>query len=338
MLDWLANISVKWAVVIVGLLVVVRMSAPRVTWLPKGFRQFLVDYAETFAIAAAFVFLVLHRFVFQLFFIPSESMVPTLLVNDRIVVNRFIYRFRPPERGEVIVFHAPPQASLQPKDFVKRVIGLPNETIEIVPDRLVIDGRPVARLVSQQENVDTQQDLSVPPGAELAVVENQLLVNGRPFVVLSSTGGASPRADGLYVDGRPVQTFGAGDLLQPQSLPAALRHAGLQGSLFSDAAGNALYVVRGRRLALDPGHVLINGKSLGGEPYVREPPRYAKGPIKLGPNEYFMMGDNRNNSADSHAWGPLDGNRIVGKATLMFWPPTRAGVVRGSELYAHAGK
>jgi signal peptidase I len=265
-------------------------------------------------------------------------MVPTLLVNDRIVVNRFIYRFRPPERGEVIVFHAPPQASPVPKDFVKRAIGLPNETIEIVPDRLVVDGRPVARLVSATEASDTQRDLVIPAGAKLDVVENQLLVDGRPFVVLSTTGGASPRPDGLYVDGRPVQAFTPGDLVQPQSLPPPLRRAGLHGSLFGDGAGNALYVIRGRRLGLDPGHVEVNGTSLGREPYVRETPRYSKGPIKLGANQYFMMGDNRNNSADSHAWGPLDGQRIVGKATLMFWPPTRAGLVRGNELYAHTGK
>jgi signal peptidase I len=334
MLDWLANISVKWAVIIVGLLVVLRMSVPRADWLPKALRQFLVDYAETFAIAAAFVFLVLHRFVFQLFFIPSESMVPTLLVNDRIVVNRFLYRFRPPERGEVIVFHAPPQASPQPKDFVKRAIGLPNETVEIVPDRLTINGRPVARLISSAEQPDPQRDLVIDAGAKLDVVENQLLVDGRPLAVASSGEGASPREDGLYVDGKLVQAFSAGEMPQRQPLPIPMRHAGLDGSAFRDQAGNEVYVVRGRSLGIDPGHVLVNGKSLGREPYVREPPRYAKGPIHLGPHEYFMMGDNRNNSADSHQWGPLDGSRIVGKASLMFWPPTRAGLVRGGESYA----
>lgn len=338
MLDWLANISVKWAVIIVGLLVVVRMSVPRLGWLPKALRQFLVDYAETFAIAAAFVFLVLHRFVFQLFFIPSESMVPTLLVNDRIVVNRFIYQFRPPQRGEVIVFHAPPQASPQPKDFVKRVIGLPNETIEIVPDRLMIDGRPVARLINSAEQPDPQRDLVLDAGAKLDVVDGQLLVDGRPLVVLSRGEGASPQEEGLFVDGRLVQAFSPGDVPQRQPLPIPLRRAGLQGSRFTDSAGNEVYVVRGRSIAVDPGHVRINGKSLGREPYVYETPRYAKGPIQLGPNEYFMLGDNRNNSADSHQWGPLDGSRIVGKAALMFWPPTRAGLLRGGESYAQSGR
>jgi signal peptidase I len=327
--DWLANISVKWAVVIVGLLVVLRMSAPRADWLPKAFRQFVVDYAETFAIAAAFVFLVLHRFVFQLFFIPSESMVPTLLINDRIVVNRFLYRFRPPERGEVIVFHAPPKASPTPKDFVKRCIGLPGETIEIVPDRVMVDGKPAFRIISRNESPDDSRDLVVDPNVEVKVRGDRVMVENRPVVVLSSTGGAQVRGDALYVDGKVVTSFGAGDVPEPQPLPAPAIEAGLQGSRFSDHFGNEIYVVRGHSIAIDPGHVLINGKSLGREPYVRETPRYAKGPIKLGPNEYFMMGDNRNNSADSHQWGALEGYRIVGKAALLFWPPMRAGLVKG---------
>jgi signal peptidase I len=327
--DWLANISVKWAVVIVGLLVVLRMSAPRADWLPKAFRQFVVDYAETFAIAAAFVFLVLHRFVFQLFFIPSESMVPTLLVNDRIVVDRFLYRFRPPERGEVIVFHAPPKASPTPKDFVKRCIGLPNETIEIVPDRVMIDGKPAFRLISRNETVSQAHDIAIDPNVKVDVAGNRLMVENRPIVVLSSTGGAQPKGDALYVDGKVVTSFGAGDTPEPQPLPQATLDAGFQGSRFSDHFGNEIYVVRGKALSIDPGHVMINGKSLGRESYVRETPRYAKGPIKLGPNEYFMMGDNRNNSADSHQWGALEGFRIVGKAALLFWPPMRAGLVSG---------
>jgi signal peptidase I len=334
MLDWLANISVKWAVVVVGLLVVLRMSVPRADWLPKAVRQFLIDYSETFAIAAAFVFLVLHRFVFQLFFIPSESMVPTLLVNDRIVVNRFIYRFHPPERKDVMVFHAPPQATGGvPKDFVKRTIGLPNEALEIVPDRIMVDGRPLASLVSGGERADSDHDIIVDPSAKATVVGNQARIgdspNDRPLVVLSSTGGASIQNDSLYVDGKLVTSFGAGDTPQPQPLPAGFLQAGFKGSRFQDHLGNDIYVVRGRRIAIDPGHVLINGKSLGREPYVRETARYHKGPVHLGPNDYFMMGDNRNNSADSHAWGPLDGRRIVGKAWFLFWPPSRAGLVTG---------
>jgi signal peptidase I len=330
MLDWLANISVKWAVVVVGLLVVLRMSVPRADWLPKALRQFLIDYSETFAIAAAFVFLVLHRFVFQLFFIPSESMVPTLLVNDRIVVNRFIYRFHPPERKDVMVFHAPPQATQGvPKDFVKRTIGLPNETLEIVPDRILVDGRPLASLVGERSDGD--QDIPVESSAKVAVMGSQVRLGNppqdRPLVVLYSAGGAAIQQDALYVDGKLVTRFGAGETPQPQPLPAGFLQAGFKGSRFQDHLGNDIYVVRGRRIAVDPGHVLINGKSLGREPYVRETARYHKGPVRLGPNQYFMMGDNRNNSADSHAWGPLDGRRIVGKAWFLFWPPSRAGLV-----------
>jgi signal peptidase I len=325
---------VKWAVVVVGLLVVLRMSVPRADWLPKAVRQFLIDYSETFAIAAAFVFLVLHRFVFQLFFIPSESMVPTLLVNDRIVVNRFIYRFHPPERKDVMVFHAWPEATGGvAKDFVKRTIGLPNETIQIVPDRILVDGRPLASLVSGGERPDADRDIVVEASAKASVVGAQVRIGeqprDRPIVVLYSDGGAAIHNDALYVDGKLVTAFGAGDTPQPQPLPTGFLQDGYKGSRFQDHLGNDIYVVRGRRIALDPGHITINGKSLGKEPYVRETARYHKGPIRLGPNQYFMMGDNRNNSADSHQWGPLDGRRIVGKAWLLFWPPSRAGLVTG---------
>jgi type IV secretory pathway protease TraF len=232
-------------------------------------------------------------------------------------------------RRDVIVFHAPPEATPIPKDFVKRAIGLPNETIEIVPDRVIVDGKPAARLVNGVERPDPDRDIVVDGNAKIDVASNQLRVEGRPVVVLSKTGGASVQGDGLYVDGQLVTSFGVGDAPEPQPLPPGFQRAGFQGSQFTDHFGNEVYVVRGARIALDPGHVLINGKSLGPEPYVNQTPRYAKGPIRLGPHQYFMMGDNRNNSADSHQWGPLDGYRIVGKAAVLFWPITRFGLVKG---------
>lgn len=81
-------------------------------------------------------------------------------------------------------------------------------------------------------------------------------------------------------------------------------------------------------------HVFRNGKRLR-EPYTREPMEYkedavygCRGPLKLGPNELFVLGDNRNNSNDSRFWGTLPANRILGKAALVFWPLSRAGRVR----------
>ena len=97
--------------------------------------------------------LLIKTFLIQAFFIPSESMVPTLEVKDRVLVNKLVYRFREPRRGEVIVFvaehdEAADERSLfrkivdtlteglgvtapADKDFIKRIIGLPGETVEM---------------------------------------------------------------------------------------------------------------------------------------------------------------------------------------------------------------
>jgi len=107
------------------------------------------DYAETLAIALL-IALFVRTFVVQAFKIPSSSMVPTLLVGDHILVNKFIYGLRiplvgkkvltfgSPERGDVIVFIYPRDRS---KDFIKRVIGLPGEKIEIIGRNIYINDR-----------------------------------------------------------------------------------------------------------------------------------------------------------------------------------------------------
>src|SRR5438105_2238747 len=94
--------------------------------------------------------LLIKTFLIQAFFIPSESMVPTLQVGDRVLVNKLVYRFHDPRRGDIIVFIEDPGPKkafwgrvrsflteglgvTKPKslDFIKRVIGLPGETIQI---------------------------------------------------------------------------------------------------------------------------------------------------------------------------------------------------------------
>ena len=100
---------------------------------------FFNDVLESVLIAVVLAFLI-RMFVFQPFYIPSSSMEPTLMPNDRIIVNKFIYRFREPARGDVIVFKYP----LDPqRDFIKRLIGLPGETVEIKNSVLYINGAEV---------------------------------------------------------------------------------------------------------------------------------------------------------------------------------------------------
>src|SRR2546423_8743028 len=82
------------------------------------------EVLESFIIAVVVVFLVVRPFMVQAFYIPSESMTPTLVENDRILVSKLSYRMGKPGRHEVVVFRAPKQAlsessDIEEKDFVK---------------------------------------------------------------------------------------------------------------------------------------------------------------------------------------------------------------------------
>jgi signal peptidase I len=88
--------------------------------------EWLVLVAASLAVA-----LVVRGFLIQAFYIPSESMVPTLVKNDRVLVNKLSYKLHEVHRGDIVVFKAPPgAATAQVKDLIKRVVGLPGETIE----------------------------------------------------------------------------------------------------------------------------------------------------------------------------------------------------------------
>jgi len=74
------------------------------------------------------------------------------------------------------------------------------------------------------------------------------------------------------------------------------------------------------------GHMVrINGEPLP-EPYISTPPEY-EGSWTMGDDQFFVLGDNRNSSSDSHSWGPLDRSFMIGKAIFIYWPPTLWGLV-----------
>src|SRR5204863_7775149 len=80
-------------------------------------------------VLALVIALLIKTFLFQAFFIPSESMVPTLRVHDRVLVNKLSYKLHPVHRGDIVVFKAPEGSDPGIDDLVKRVIGLPGETV-----------------------------------------------------------------------------------------------------------------------------------------------------------------------------------------------------------------
>jgi len=148
-------------------------------------------------------------------YIPSPSMEPTLHVSDRIIVDKLSLRWRPLERGELVVFH-PPIQDRAGERWIKRVVGVPGDVVEVIRGK-------------------------------------------------------------IYVNGEPLD-----------------------------------------------------------EPYVERPASYTEPPVRLAeddprtrPNEaeYYLLGDNRQNSRDSHVWGPCPARNIIGRAVFRYWPPNKIGLI-----------
>lgn len=123
-----------------------------------GALEFVVILLVSFVLVFGFI----RPFVVEAFFIPSESMVPTLQVGDRVLVNKFIYRFTEPERGDIVVFQSveggplpPPQNPIERvvglfrgdgaaarEDLIKRVVGVPGDRIAVRGGTLYLNGEP----------------------------------------------------------------------------------------------------------------------------------------------------------------------------------------------------
>lgn len=93
------------------------------------------DWVISIVVAVVLAFFIRY-FIVELYLVDGPSMRPTLLSQERLVVNKFIYRFRAPERGEILVFRYPQDQS---RDFIKRVIAIPGDTIEIKDGRVFVN-------------------------------------------------------------------------------------------------------------------------------------------------------------------------------------------------------
>lgn len=96
--------------------------------------MFLLDIAQTFLVAFAF-FLIIYGFVVQPHRVSGESMMTTLHDGELVLTNKLDYRFKSPERGDVITFKAPNDPK---RDFIKRIIGLPEEKLEVTKNQIKI--------------------------------------------------------------------------------------------------------------------------------------------------------------------------------------------------------
>jgi signal peptidase I len=99
----------------------------------------LADTIETFGVALV-IALVIRQYVVMSSIVPTGSMIPTLNIKDRLFVNKFVYRFSTPKRGDIVVFKSPRKDK---KDYVKRCIGLPGDKVKLEKGYVYINDKPL---------------------------------------------------------------------------------------------------------------------------------------------------------------------------------------------------
>jgi signal peptidase I len=144
-------------------------------------KTFYKEWVEPFLIAAV-VALFIRQFVVEAFKIPSGSMIPTLTIGDHLLVNKFVYgpripftdsrifTWKEPKRGDIIVFKYPENET---KNFIKRVVGLPGDKIEIKNGKLFINDQPIP-VVDQGVYKGDDQGVSSPYYPKPMLLEEQL--------------------------------------------------------------------------------------------------------------------------------------------------------------------
>lgn len=166
-------------------------------------------------VGALFIAVIVRTFLLQTFWIPSPSMSPTLVENDRVLVNKLSYDLHDINRGDVVVFERPPnEPPSSVKDLIKRVVALPGERISIVEGEVRIDGRVLTEpyvdgLDTVYESsctlagvdltgIDTEEGYTVPDGTVFVMGDNRVnshdgrcfgpidqdLVVGRAFFII----------------------------------------------------------------------------------------------------------------------------------------------------------
>ena len=139
--------------------------------IPCTLRSHLKEYLDSFMMAGMTAMLLI-TYVARSFYIPSESMLPTLLVNDYILVNRFVYVFSEPSRGDIVVFH-PPHIQDSETNFIKRVVALENDVVEVSDGILYLNGAPQNEPFIKEAIEKDFHAYRVPPGHIFVMGDNR---------------------------------------------------------------------------------------------------------------------------------------------------------------------
>ncbi len=123
-------------------------------------------------LGAILVAWVLQAYLVKPFQIPSESMEPTIDPGDRILVNRLAYRYGEVQRGDIIVFKAPPEPDV---DFVKRVVALAGDTVEVKRGQVIVNGEPQVEDYINPNTVDVSNfpATTIPEGNVFVMGDNR---------------------------------------------------------------------------------------------------------------------------------------------------------------------
>jgi len=258
------------------------------------------EYIQVFAVAFVLVFGFMRPFVVEAFRIPSASMENTLLIGDRILVSKFMYGvripftdkrildFHKPERGDIFVFKPPPKAG-RTQNFIKRIVGLPGDVIETKNGVLYRNGEQV-----EGEDYVKRLLFGIDPRFQSDLDDSKLTNSLR-------------------------RTF-ANSRSQSQLSTNAVISVQDQGSRWTiiDNDSGRTYLIR-----KDKGRYGLN-VYVGAESYSKHSSsvRHALrdfAAFTVPPDHVFAMGDNRDQSNDSRAWGPVPVENIKGQAFLKYW-------------------
>ncbi len=167
-------------------------QAPEAPEQPRR-RSFIAELPGLL-LTALVIAVVIKTFLLQPFWIPSESMLPTIEVNDRVMVNKLAYRWGEPQRGDVVVFRDPRQEEVEEslpeavirsvleavgirtrgdEDLIKRVVGLPGETIEVRDNQVVVNGTPLQETYLPQVIMPDEPPVTVGPDEVFVMGDNR---------------------------------------------------------------------------------------------------------------------------------------------------------------------